>query len=207
MSRDIPFFEMFAELQLSGELRLKLAGAVLTGACIDQSGMSIALRLTTRAELGEDALAELKRLLMGVYGFRKVEVEVTCKLPAGTPSASAAAPSHAAAPADGEKKGGAVKASKVFAFECRETRRPGMWRMSFDMTDYTNSVTVQKNLTTKEAQQLEGAIAPGMWLMVQGKMEPTWDGKDIQLNPYHISVIDHVPRQDTAKEKRVELHH
>ena len=27
MSRDIPFFEMFAELQLSGELRLKLAGA------------------------------------------------------------------------------------------------------------------------------------------------------------------------------------
>ena len=235
MSRDIPFFEMFAELQLSGELRLKLAGAVLTGACIDQSDMSIALRLTTRAELGEDALAELKRLLMGVYGFRKVDVEVTCKLPAGTPSASAAAPSHAAAPADGEKKGGAVKASKilmgkpiktrpgpmrdldlkmgnatvagkVFAFECRETRRPGMWRMSFDMTDYTNSVTVQKNLTTKEAQQLEGAIAPGMWLMVQGKMEPTWDGKDIQLNPYHISVIDHVPRQDTAKEKRVELH-
>ena len=93
MSRDIPFFEMFAELQLSGELRLKLAGAVLTGACIDQSDMSIALRLTTRAELGEDARAELKRLLMGVYGFRKVDVEVTCKLPAGTPSASAAASS------------------------------------------------------------------------------------------------------------------
>ena len=36
MSRNIPFFEMFAELQLSGELRLKLAGAELTGACIDQ---------------------------------------------------------------------------------------------------------------------------------------------------------------------------
>ena len=49
---------MFAELQLSGELRLKLAGAVLTGACIDQSDMSIALRLTTRAELGEDPALE-----------------------------------------------------------------------------------------------------------------------------------------------------
>lgn len=47
--------------------------------------MSIALRLTTRAELGEDARAELKRLLMGVYGFRKVDVEVTCKLPGGDP--------------------------------------------------------------------------------------------------------------------------
>ena len=31
MARDIPFFEMFAELQLSSGLRLKLAGAVLTG--------------------------------------------------------------------------------------------------------------------------------------------------------------------------------
>ena len=30
---------MFAELQLSGELRLKLAGAVLTGACIALLGI------------------------------------------------------------------------------------------------------------------------------------------------------------------------
>lgn len=113
MSRDIPFFEMFAELQLSGELRLKLAGAVLTGACIDQSDMSIALRLTTRAELGEDARAELKRLLMGVYGFRKVDVEVTCKLPGGDPFRLCCRVVPCGAPADGEKKGGAVKASKI----------------------------------------------------------------------------------------------
>ena len=66
-----------------------------------------------------------------------------------------------------------------------------MWRLSFDMTDYTNSVTVQKNLTEKEAQGLESAIKPGMWLCVQGKMEPTWDGKDIQLNPYHIQLAEH----------------
>ena len=61
MSRDIPFFEMFTELQLSGELRLRLAGAVVNGACIDQAGMSLALRLTTRAELGDAELEELKR--------------------------------------------------------------------------------------------------------------------------------------------------
>ena len=60
MSRDIPFFEMFTELQLSGELRLRLAGAVVNGACIDQAGMSLALRLTTRAELGDAELEELK---------------------------------------------------------------------------------------------------------------------------------------------------
>ena len=61
-------------------------------------------------------------------------------------------------------------------------------------------------LTEKEAQGLESAIKPGMWLCVQGKMEPTWDGKDIQLNPYHIQLAEHTERQDTAPEKRVELH-
>ena len=231
MSRDIPFFEMFTELQLSGELRLALAGAVINSACIDQSAMSLTLHLTTQIQLGEEEIGALKRLLCGVYGFRTVEVEAVCKAPAAR-SERPAAPAPAAG--NGGKKetskpgkvlmgkpiktrpgpmkdldlkmGTATVEGKVFAFECRETRRPGMWRLSFDMTDYTNSVTVQKNLTEKEAQQLEGAIKPGMWLQVQGKMEPTWDGKDIQLNPYHICVVDHPKRQDTAPEKRVELH-
>ena len=235
MSRDIPFFEMFTELQLSGELRLRLAGAVVNGACIDQAGMSLALRLTTRAELGDAELEELKHLLMGVYGFRQVTTEVTCKAPSSQAAAAGSRPAASvpAAPSGskGEKQaagkvlmgkpiriqpvpmkildlkmGNATVAGKVFAFECRETRRPGMWRLSFDMTDYTNSVTVQKNLTEKEAQGLESAIKPGMWLCVQGKMEPTWDGKDIQLNPYHIQLAEHTERQDTAPEKRVELH-
>ncbi len=230
MARDIPFFEMFAELQLSSELRLKLAGAVLTGASIDQATLTMLLRLTVRSVLTEADLADLKRLLKAVYGFRTVEIDLTTKLPEERKDFQ-----QAAAPASGGKKeggskvskvlmgnpikgrpgpmkdlnlkmGNATVAGKVFAFECRETRRPGMWRLSFDMTDYTNSVTVQKNLTAKEAQGLESAIKPGMWLCVQGKMEPTWDGKDIQLNPYHINVIEHEERKDTAQEKRVELH-
>ena len=231
MSRDIPFFEMFTELQLSGELRLALAGAVINSACIDQSAMSLTLHLTTQIQLGEEEIGALKRLLCGVYGFRTVEVEAVCKAPAARserPAAPAPAAGNGGKKEDSKpgkvlmgkpiktrpgpmkdldlKMGTATVEGKVFAFECRETRRPGMWRLSFDMTDYTNSVTVQKNLTEKEAQQLEGAIKPGMWLQVQGKMEPTWDGKDIQLNPYHICVVDHPKRQDTAPEKRVELH-
>ena len=160
MSRDIPFFEMFTELQLSGELRLRLAGAVVTGACIDQAQMALTLRLTTRTELGEAELEELKRLLMGVYGFRQVTVELTVKAPAPRYAESRPAPApgpggrgvEKAAPGKvlmGKpirtnpvpmrqldlKMGNATVEGKVFAFECRETRRPGMWRLSFDMTD------------------------------------------------------------------------
>ncbi|WP_455582000.1 PolC-type DNA polymerase III [Dysosmobacter sp.] len=231
MSKDIPFFEMFTELQLSGELRLKLAGAVLTGAVIDQAALAISLYLTTRTELGGEDLENLRQIIQGVYGFRQVEIAQTCK--ATQPVRTAPLP-NASAGGGGKKENGtsvsrvllgkpiktrpgpmkdldlkmgtATVAGKVFAAECAETRRPGMWRLNFDMTDYTNSVTVHKNLTAKEAEQFGGAIKPGMWLCVQGKMEPTWDGKDIQLNPYHINVIEHQERQDTAPVKRVELH-
>ena len=51
-----------------------------------------------------------------------------------------------------------------------------------------------------------GKIANGMWLRVSGRMELSFDGKDMQLNPQDIMQIDHAERTDTAEEKRVELH-
>ena len=164
MSRDIPFFEMFTELQLSGELRLRLAGAVVNGACIDQATMSLLLRLTTKADLGEAELEELKRLLMGVYGFRQVAVELTVKVPA--PAGAPVGSRPAAAPASGGKGGDRPAPGKVLMGKPIRTdpvpmrtldlrwgtppwrersspssagrpRRPGMWRLSFDMTGIT----------------------------------------------------------------------
>ena len=230
MGKNIPFFEMFAELQLSGELRLKLAGAELTGAVIDQGQMSMDLKLTARTAMTGEDVEKLKQLIMGVYGFHHVDIALTCRVPEppAAPAVQRAAPSAAGGKKETKvskillgkpiktrpvpmkeldlKMGNATVAGKVFSAECAETRRPGMWRLNFDMTDYTNSVTVHKNLTAKEAEQFGSAIKPGMWLCVQGKMEPTWDGKDIQLNPYHVNVIEHPEREDTAPVKRVELH-
>ena len=217
---------MFTELRLSGELRLKLAGAVLKGARIDQGAMTMALELLVKLPLAEEELEEIRQAIRGVYGLAQVEIAVTCRAEPAPASPAADRPRGGQSGGKGGKvlMGNPIKArpgpmkdlnlkmgtatveGKVFAFECRETRRPGMWRLSFDMTDYTNSVTVQKNLTTKEAQALESSVKPGMWLRVQGKMEPTWDGKDIQLNPYHIQAAEHKGREDTAEEKRVELH-
>ena len=227
MAKNIPFFDMFAELQVSGDLRLKLAGAELTGASIDQSCMSISLYLVVENPLEERDVAALRQAICAVYGFGNTDIFVTTLAPEPAPK-----PAETSASAGGEKKdksgkvimGNPIKAKavpikelnlkmgtatvegKVFFYECQETRRPGTWRLTFDMTDYTNSVSIMKFLTTKEAQQIQGAIKPGMWLAVQGKMELTRDGKDVQLNPYHISAIDHKERMDTAPVKRVELH-
>ena len=148
MSKDIPFFEMFTELQLSGELRLKLAGAVLTGACIDQGQLSMVLRLTVKSPLSEEEIQGIRDAIQMVYGFTKVEMDVTCKAPeAPRPAAQFAAPGSGgkAAKPTGKvlmgnpikgkpvpmktldlKMGNATVSGKVFAFACRETRRPGM---------------------------------------------------------------------------------
>ena len=65
MAKNIPFFDMFAELQVSGDLRLKLAGAELTGASIDQSCMSISLYLVVENPLAARDVAALRQK----YGY------------------------------------------------------------------------------------------------------------------------------------------
>ena len=195
MSRNIPFFEFFAELSASPELRLRLAGAELTHGRIDRGGLSIQLDMTVKSPLDPEALHSLEETLKAVYGFQRAELNVTCTAPPPSP-APGPAPQGGGAPKAAPKKklgkilmgnpikarpgpmsalnvkmGTATVSGKVFAFECRETWRPGVWRLSFDMSDGTGSVSIQKNLTAKEAQALESAVKPGMWLVVQGKME------------------------------------
>ena len=72
---------MFTELQLSPELRLKLAGAVLSGAAIDQGEMSIRLQLAVKSQLSEEDLRGIQDALRAVYGFSRVEMDITCKAP------------------------------------------------------------------------------------------------------------------------------
>ena len=224
MAKNIPFFDMFAELQHVPALRLKLAGAELTGASIDQAAMSIKLQLLTRQELAGADVQAVREAICGVYGFESVEINQTCVAPQPKPAPVEAHGGKDAKPAGkvifgnpikaksvpikelNLKMGNAVVTGKVFAFEARETRRPGMWLVSFDITDYTGSVTVLKFATAKEAEQLQSGVKSGMWLIVKGKVEPTRDGKDIQINPYDVNVTEHEERQDTAQDKRVELH-
>ncbi|MEG1594430.1 MAG: PolC-type DNA polymerase III, partial [Oscillibacter sp.] len=182
MAKKIPFFNMFSDLMPPQGLRGKLTGADLTGVVIDQSQRTIALQLTAHTALTPADEEELKALLTSAYGFAGIDLTCRCEVPvpvvpdggskSGKPAVKATKilmgnlikgkPTPMSAL--DLKMGNATVTGKVFAAECRETRRPGMWRLSFDMTDYTNSVTVQKNLTAKEAKKLENAIEPGIWL-------------------------------------------
>ena len=230
MAQMIPFFHMFADLLPPPELRRKLEGAVLTGAVLDREHCSIELRLNTREVLSTAELDDLKHMIAVTYGFTAVGIQACCEPPAPAAEESGKAAQAGTKEAKKEHKptkillggkirgksvamkdltlkmGTVVVTGKVFSSECYETRRPGLWCLAFELTDYTNSLSVRKYLQAKEVEPLKNAIQPGMWLCVQGRMEQTRDGKDIQMNPVNICTAEHAERQDNAPVKRVELH-
>ena len=79
MSREIPFFELFAQLQLSPELRLKLLGTVIASACIHQDTLSMELAMIVKHPLEPSDLDELNSAIRNGYGLNEVRFRVTLK--------------------------------------------------------------------------------------------------------------------------------
>ena len=210
MCDKIPFFTFFESFVPPRDLGLLLHDACVVGGSMDRAERTMELELTASAPLPEAAVTALRQLLMDQYDLRQLRLHFRTPRPAEDKSDVLMGREIKGKPVsiDGlnPKMGAVVVEGKVFAAECYETRKPGVWRLTFDMTDYRNSVTVTKYMEGKEAQSMQNAVSPGMWLRVQGNVELSRDGKDIQLRPFHIMKIPHKPREDTAPEKRVELH-
>ena len=98
------------------------------------------------------------------------------------------------------------RSGKVFFADLYETRRPGVFCLTFDMTDFKTSVRVTKYLEKEEKARLKKDVKPGLWVKVQGYVKLNRDGSDILLDPKNISTYPHEMRQDKAEIKRVELH-
>ena len=107
----------------------------------------------------------------------------------------------------GLDSGSVTVEGEVFAVEHRELRS-GASVACFDMTDYTGSVRVNlyvEKEKTKNHPLLE-KISKGMWVRIQGKITFNRYENDIVLTPYAVKGGTKPQRQDTADEKRVELH-
>ena len=212
MREQITFFDFFESFVPPRELRLLLHDAVVTGGALDVKQRALELDVATGERIPEAAQTALEQLLTRQYGLHRLHLTIhdrKAEKKSGGTEVLLGKEIKGKPVSMSElnvKMGTAIVEGKVFAAECRETKRPGMWMLSFDMTDYQSSVTVRKYTEGQEALALQSAIAPGMWLRVQGQPELTRDGKDIQLKPYHIMKVPHEGRKDTAPEKRVELH-
>ena len=213
MADKIPFFDFFDRFVPPRELRLLLHDAAVTGGVLDRENRTMELEIQCGEQLPDAAQEAVRQLLMQEYDLRQLRLMVQTPQAAakkagggevlmGKPIKAKAIPMVDLNP----KMGAIVVEGKVFAAEMYETRRPGQWCLTFDMTDYAGSITVRRYMDEKEAKPLLGVINPGMWLRVQGFIELTRDGKDVQLRPMNIAKISHEGRRDTSPEKRVELH-
>ena len=147
MTDRIPFFDFFDRFVPPRELRLLLHDAAVTGGVLNRAERTMELEVETGEALPDAAVEAVRQLLMEEYRLRQLRMMVRTVQPGkktkdilmGKPIKGKPIPMVELNP----KMGAIVLEGKVFAAELYETRRRGLWCLTFDMTDYKGSVTVR----------------------------------------------------------------
>ena len=209
MAERVPFFTLFESFQAPRQLRLLLHDAYVVSGVLDREARTLEVQIESGETLPQAAQDALQQMLAQQYDLRRVLLHFrsdTRKGESGVLWGKAFTGKLTPIRELNIKQGNAIVEGRVFKSECYETRRKGMWTLNFDLTDENGSVAVRKAMDEKESKVLGSAVSDGMWLRLQGKVELTYDGKDIMLRPVNIMKADHPGRRDDAPEKRVELH-
>ena len=210
MAERVPFFTLFESFQAPRQLRLLLHDACAVSGVLDREARTLEVQIECGETLPQAAQDALQQMLAQQYDLRRVLLHFRgmsaqkgdSGMVWGKPFTGKVTPIREL----NIKMGNAIVEGRVFKAECYETRRKGMWTLNFNITDEHGSVAVRKAMDEKEAKVLGGTVSDGMWLRIQGKVELTYDGRDIVLRPVNIMKAAHPGRQDNAPEKRVELH-
>lgn len=209
---------MFPELSGLDSLCGGLRNAAVLSVLIDkaQSSMSLMVQFGRTA-----APAELRTLEDGIaeaFGLEIVQIRPQEPKPKGKKRAVKKVPAgnviygrairKQPVPISGlsMESGTVVIQGEVFAVEHREIQKRKAVVMGFDITDHTSSIHVSKFLREGEEREFLDKIKKGAFLIVEGTVTYNRYDEDINLEPRNIMVGKKTVRQDTALEKRVELH-
>ena len=88
----------------------------------------------------------------------------------------------------------------------REIESIKTWLLEFEITDYTGTVTASKLLFEENGKGIVQKIEKGMWLTVSGTLSFNRYIGDLALEPTSIVTAEKILREDSAENKRVELH-
>ncbi len=94
---------------------------------------------------------------------------------------------------------------KIFSYDSRAIKDGGLL-VSFEITDYTNSITVKFFASAEDEEYCKKQIKPGKWVRIYG--EAQYDSFIREVSIKAQCIIEYKPpkEQDNAVEKRVELH-
>lgn len=94
----------------------------------------------------------------------------------------------------------------VLKYEEKETKRGGNKIFSFDITDYTSSITVKMFDSNSVIDSIVAKLSSAKTVMVTGLYQFDNFANDYVLRPNGIASVLKAEREDNAPEKRVELH-
>lgn len=94
----------------------------------------------------------------------------------------------------------------VLKSESRETRRGDSLIFSFDISDYTSSITVKMFDSKKVLEPVISKIESAQTLIVSGSYQYDKFANEYVLRPNNIATVMKAEKMDNAPEKRVELH-
>jgi DNA polymerase-3 subunit alpha (Gram-positive type) len=95
---------------------------------------------------------------------------------------------------------------EIFLEESHPTKKGDGWVLRFDVTDYTGSIRVSKYFAPGESRGELDKLEAGLCVTVYGGIEHDRYENDICLRPTGVFEIKKPLREDTAREKRTELH-
>lgn len=97
-----------------------------------------------------------------------------------------------------------VLRGKVFDLELKQLKS-GRQILTFNITDYTDSIEVKKFLDEDDTKTPE-RVKNGQWVVIRGPVQYDKFSQELTLMAYDINLAETTVRQDQAEEKRVELH-
>lgn len=94
----------------------------------------------------------------------------------------------------------------IIKFEVKDTKRGVYKILTFDITDYTSSVTVKVFAEKAEVDRVAEKIHQAKTLMVKGNYRDDKFTSEYMITPDSIQTVLKAEKEDHAEKKRVELH-
>ncbi len=218
MSEAMEFVRLFSDCAIPEADREAAGRLQVLSAKLFAEKHTMEVLLSDAARDVDDAvILRLEKALRDHYGLRQVKCGTNAPPPATEKAKKEAGTLSWGKPGKAEPRpirdihdaaGPVALEGEVFAVDVRPTRNGNGAFVSFDITDFDDSLRATRYLETAEAAPLLVGLKEGKTLRVWGKMELDRRGRDGAM-AFRFDGLREIPpvlRQDNAPEKRVELH-
>lgn len=221
----VPFFEMFPSLSGNGLINDICKDALVIDASVEKAKRIMRMNLLLKKPTAPVMLQTVEQAIASDFGLNMVEVKPVYQQSGVQPTATKKGGSAEKNAKTGSvimgrrikdeaipiseinvESGKVVIKGEVFNVASKEIQKGNAYVLTFDITDYTNSIRVSKFIRDEDLKKAARTIEKGMYLLISGTVGYSRYDGDITIEPISIVKIEKSKRSDNAEKKRVELH-